>query len=85
MAPAFYALTRVEAHGKRSTICAGHIEINANAMAATPNAVFAGTLDQGLAIYNIGVGPLDIFHGWIALAQRDGGGGARRRAVHRNG
>jgi ligand-binding sensor domain-containing protein len=30
----------------------GTIEINTNAMVATPTAVFAGTLDQGLAIYN---------------------------------
>lgn len=39
----------------------GTIEINANAMAATPNAVFAGTLDQGLAIYNIGSGRWTFF------------------------
>jgi ligand-binding sensor domain-containing protein len=39
----------------------GPIEINANAMAATPNAVFAGTLDQGLAIYNIGSGHWTFF------------------------
>jgi ligand-binding sensor domain-containing protein len=30
----------------------GTIEINANAMTTTQNAVYAGTLDQGLAIYN---------------------------------
>src|SRR5580692_648040 len=39
----------------------GPIEINANAMAATPNAVFAGTLGQGLAIYNIGSGRWTFF------------------------
>jgi ligand-binding sensor domain-containing protein len=39
----------------------GTIEINANAMAATSNAVFAGTLDQGLAIYNIGSGRWTFF------------------------
>ena len=32
----------------------GIVEINANAMAATPGAVYAGTLDRGLAVYNIG-------------------------------
>jgi ligand-binding sensor domain-containing protein len=30
----------------------GNIEINTNAMAATPKAVYAGTLDRGLAIYS---------------------------------
>ena len=30
----------------------GPLEINANAMIATPGAVYAGTLDRGLAIYN---------------------------------
>jgi ligand-binding sensor domain-containing protein len=39
----------------------GSIEINANAMAATPGAVFAGTLDRGLAIYNIGSGRWTFF------------------------
>jgi ligand-binding sensor domain-containing protein len=39
----------------------GTIEINANAMATTPNAVFAGTLDQGLAIYNIASGRWTFF------------------------
>ncbi|HTB10141.1 MAG TPA: hypothetical protein VK752_01145 [Bryobacteraceae bacterium] len=39
----------------------GSIEINANAMTATPGAVFAGTLDQGLAIYNIGSGRWTFF------------------------
>jgi ligand-binding sensor domain-containing protein len=39
----------------------GTIEINANAMAATSSAVFAGTLDQGLAIYNIGSGRWTFF------------------------
>jgi ligand-binding sensor domain-containing protein len=39
----------------------GTIEINPNAMAATPNAVFAGTLDRGLAIYNIGSGRWTFF------------------------
>jgi ligand-binding sensor domain-containing protein len=31
----------------------GNIEINANAMTATQRAVYAGTLDRGLAVYNI--------------------------------
>ena len=31
----------------------GIIEINPNAMVATPGAVYAGTLDRGLAVYNI--------------------------------
>ncbi len=39
----------------------GTIEINANAMAATSSAVFAGTLDRGLAIYNIGSGRWTFF------------------------
>jgi ligand-binding sensor domain-containing protein len=39
----------------------GPVEINANAMVATPNAVFAGTLDQGLAVYNIGSGHWTFF------------------------
>lgn len=39
----------------------GTIEINTNAMTATQNAVFAGTLDQGLAIYNIGSGRWTFF------------------------
>jgi ligand-binding sensor domain-containing protein len=39
----------------------GTIEINANAMSATPNAVFAGTLDRGLAIYNIASGRWTFF------------------------
>jgi len=39
----------------------GTIEINANAMVATPSAVYAGTLDQGLAIYNIGSGRWTFF------------------------
>jgi ligand-binding sensor domain-containing protein len=39
----------------------GNIEINANAMATAPGAVFAGTLDQGLAIYNIGSGRWTFF------------------------
>lgn len=32
----------------------GNLEINANAMAATSNAVYAGTLDHGLAVYSAG-------------------------------
>ena len=39
----------------------GMIEINANAMAATPSAVFAGTLDQGLAVYNMASGRWTFF------------------------
>ncbi len=31
----------------------GSLEINANAMVSTPRAVYAGTLDHGLAIYNL--------------------------------
>jgi ligand-binding sensor domain-containing protein len=31
----------------------GQIEINSNAMAVTDRAVFAGTLDRGLAVYNV--------------------------------
>jgi ligand-binding sensor domain-containing protein len=31
----------------------GNIEINTNAMVAAPGAVFAGTLDRGLAVYNM--------------------------------
>ena len=34
-----------------SPICAA-IEINPNAMTATDRAVYAGTLDRGLAVYN---------------------------------
>ena len=39
----------------------GTIEINANAMAATPSAVLAGTLDQGLAVYNMASGRWTFF------------------------
>jgi ligand-binding sensor domain-containing protein len=39
----------------------GTIEINANAMAATPIAVYAGTLDQGLAVYNLASGRWTFF------------------------
>ncbi len=39
----------------------GNIEINANAMAVAPNAVFAGTLDRGLAIYNMTSGRWTFF------------------------
>jgi ligand-binding sensor domain-containing protein len=39
----------------------GTIEINPNAMAATPRAVFAGTLDRGLAIYNMASGRWTFF------------------------
>jgi len=31
----------------------GTLEINANTMVATPTAVYAGTLDRGLAVYNV--------------------------------
>jgi ligand-binding sensor domain-containing protein len=31
----------------------GNIEINANAMASTEGAVYAGTLDRGLAVYSM--------------------------------
>lgn len=34
----------------------GIIEINPNAMIATPGAVYAGTLDRGLAVYNLASG-----------------------------
>jgi ligand-binding sensor domain-containing protein len=34
----------------------GQIEINSNAMAASDRAVYAGTLDRGLAVYNIASG-----------------------------
>jgi ligand-binding sensor domain-containing protein len=34
----------------------GTLEINANAMASTDGAVYAGTLDRGLAIYNVSRG-----------------------------
>ncbi len=39
----------------------GTIEINANAMAAAPGAVFAGTLDRGVAIYNMASGRWTFF------------------------
>jgi len=39
----------------------GTLEINANAMVATPNGVYAGTLDQGLAIYNVSTGRWTFF------------------------
>ncbi len=39
----------------------GMIEVNANAMAATANAVYAGTLEQGLAVYNIASGRWTFF------------------------
>jgi ligand-binding sensor domain-containing protein len=39
----------------------GTLEINANAMVATTNAVYAGTLDRGLAIYNIASGRWTFF------------------------
>lgn len=39
----------------------GTIEINSNAMTATPHAVYAGTLDRGLAIYNIASGRWTFF------------------------
>jgi ligand-binding sensor domain-containing protein len=39
----------------------GDLEINNNAMAATPSAVYAGTLDRGLAVYHIGSGRWTFF------------------------
>ncbi len=39
----------------------GIIEINANAMVATPNAVYAGTLDQGLGVYDLASGRWTFF------------------------
>jgi ligand-binding sensor domain-containing protein len=39
----------------------GEIEINPNAMIATPNAVYAGTLNQGLAVYGTGSGRWTFF------------------------
>jgi ligand-binding sensor domain-containing protein len=39
----------------------GIIEINANAMVATPNAVYAGTLDQGLGVYSLTSGRWTFF------------------------
>ena len=39
----------------------GEIEINPNAMVATPNGVFAGTLDQGLAVYLVSSGRWTFF------------------------
>jgi ligand-binding sensor domain-containing protein len=39
----------------------GNIEINANAMVATANAVYAGTLDQGLAVYGEASGRWSFF------------------------
>ena len=39
----------------------GTIEINPNAMVATPGAVYAGTLDRGLAVYNMASGRWGFF------------------------
>jgi ligand-binding sensor domain-containing protein len=39
----------------------GTIEINPNAMVATPGAVYAGTLDRGLAVYNMSSGRWGFF------------------------
>lgn len=39
----------------------GIIEINPNAMIATPGAVYAGTLDRGLAVYNMASGRWGFF------------------------
>jgi ligand-binding sensor domain-containing protein len=39
----------------------GEIDINANAMTATVAAVYAGTLDRGLAVYGIGSGRWNFF------------------------
>jgi ligand-binding sensor domain-containing protein len=49
---------RLDPEGKWETFedLRGSLEINSNAMAATPNAVYAGTLDRGLAIYNVSTG-----------------------------
>jgi ligand-binding sensor domain-containing protein len=39
----------------------GEIDINANAMTATAAAVYAGTLDQGLAVYSLATGRWNFF------------------------
>jgi ligand-binding sensor domain-containing protein len=39
----------------------GTLEINANAMVATTSAVYAGTLDRGLAVYNMSAGRWTFF------------------------
>jgi ligand-binding sensor domain-containing protein len=39
----------------------GNVEINANAMAASPRAVYAGTLDRGLAVYSVVSGRWNYF------------------------
>lgn len=45
---------RLDAAGRWTTFpdLKGHIEINSNAMAATPRAIYAGTLGRGLAVFN---------------------------------
>jgi len=40
---------------------AGNVEINANAMAASPHGVYAGTLDRGLAVYSVASGRWNYF------------------------
>ena len=48
------------------------------------NAVYAGTLDRGLAVYS-SRRALEFLDRRIAVAQRDRGRGTRRSAVHRDG
>jgi len=49
---------RLDSYGRWNSFddLRGTVEINDNAMATTPNAVYAGTLDRGLAVYNIAAG-----------------------------
>jgi ligand-binding sensor domain-containing protein len=49
---------RMDASGRWQTFAdlRGQIEVNANAMVATRSAVYAGTLDRGLAVYSIASG-----------------------------
>ncbi len=63
----------------------GQIEINANAMVVTDRAVYAGTLDRGLAVYNIASRRWNFWTRGLAVEQRDGGGSSRRRPVYRDG
>jgi ligand-binding sensor domain-containing protein len=39
----------------------GNVEINSNAMTASPRAVYAGTLDRGLAVYGVSSGRWNYF------------------------
>jgi outer membrane protein assembly factor BamB len=39
----------------------GTLEINTNAMAVSPSAVYAGTLDRGLAVFNRSSGRWNFF------------------------